>query len=325
MVTSCVPEPTLTSAIIAAMILLTGGTGFIGSHLIEKLVSVNIFPRLLLRPKKETPQLIPGKSFDITVSSLGDLGGLRSAMRNVEIIIHLASSEQNWPDVDLEETDTGGLQNLLIAAKEAGVNKILFLSRIGMDKNSSYPVLRTKAICEAMIKSSGLAFTIIRLGDVYGQGDHFTRLIASSLRFAPGFLPLPDNGKTVLQPLWVEDLLSIITLLLEIDDFDGKTLEIGGGEYLEFATICKIIMEIIHRKKVLLPVPSAYLRILNLWFRPFKGSFPLPTIWLDLLAMDRICPLDSMSRNFNILPVRFATHLNHLRETSKAKKPYGGS
>jgi len=316
-----VPERVCISAIIAAMILLTGGTGFIGSHLVEKLVSVNNFPRLLLRPKKETPHLILGKSFDITVSSLGDLGGLRAAMRNVDSIIHLATAEQNWPDIDLEEADAGGMQNLLVAAKEAGVRKILFLSRIGMDKNSSYPVLRTKATCEDLIKTSGLAYTIIRLGDVYGRRDHFTRLITASLRYAPGILPLPDGGKTVLQPLWVEDLLSIIKLLVEKDAFDGKTFEIGGGEYLEFASICKIIMEFIHRRKVLVPVPSAYLRILNLWVKPHRGAFPLPTIWLDLLAMDRICPLDSLPRNFDILPVRFATHLGHLEEMSKAKKP----
>ncbi len=312
------PKLKTISAIIPRMILITGATGFIGSHLVKKLVSVNNLPRLLLRPRKQTPNLISGIAFDITVSALNDLGGLRSAMRNVDTIIHLASDEQNWPVVDLEETDAGGLQNLILAAKEAGVGRILFLSRIALDRNSSYPVLRTKALCEDLIKESGLDYTIIRLGDVYGQGDHFTCLIANALRFAPGVLPIPDGGKTILQPIWIEDLLSIMMLLIEKGLFDKRIYEIGGGEYLDFLSICRITMRIIERRKFLLPVPSAYLRIFNLWIKSYKKSVPLPTIWLDLLAVNRICALDSLSRNFNILPVRFSTHLDHLQEMSNA-------
>jgi uncharacterized protein YbjT (DUF2867 family) len=306
------------SAIIPAMVLVTGGTGFIGSHLVEKLVSINRPPRLLLRPQKRTPKLIAGTAFDITVSGLHDLAGVRAAMRNVHSIIHLASEEQQWPEVDAEEMDVSGLQNLLLAAKEAGVGHILFLSRNGLDKNSSYPILRTKAACEKLIDESGLDYVIIRLGDVYGQNDHFTHTIASAMRYTPVVFPVPDGGKTILQPIWIEDLISILMLLLERDNFGKRIVEVGGGEYLEFQAICRMIMQKINKRKILIPVPSAYLRIFNLWIKPYRRSFPLPTLWLDLLAVDRICGLDSLPRNFEILPVRFFTHLDHLHARSNA-------
>ena len=299
------------SAIIRFMILVTGATGFLGTAVVERLLNINNPTRLLIRPKKESPNLIHGIPLDISVAALDDPRGLRAAMKNVKTIFHFATAEQEWPEVDLEEVDVNGTENIILSAREAGVKKILFFSRVGADKNSSYPVLRSKSLCEELIIQSGLSYTIIRLTDIYGKNDHFTNTIASSLKYSPGFYPLPGGGKTLLQPLWLEDILAIITLIMEKDFFDNRVIEIGGGEYFNFSTIVKLISEKINKKRIFLSISSAYLRILNLWVKPYKKSFPLATLWLDLLAVNRICSLDSMSRSFNMLPVRFSTHLDH--------------
>lgn len=294
------------------MILITGPTGFIGSTVIKKLITINHPIRLLLRPKKDSPDLVFGIPLDIAVSPLDDIRGLRAAMKNIEMIFHFASAEQEWPEKDLETIDVTGIENLIFAALEAGVKKILYFSRVGADKNSSFPVMRTKSLCETRIIHSGMDFTILRLTDVFGVNDNFTNTIAKSIRYAPGFYPLPGGGKTLLQPLWIEDLLSIILLIMEKDIFHNQIYEIGGGEFLTFSSITKIIMEKIHKKKQLVPVSSAYLRIINLWIKPYQQAFPLSTLWLDLLAINRICSLDSITRHFDLLPVRFPVHLDHI-------------
>lgn len=301
----------LASAIIGRMLLVTGGTGFIGSRFTEKLLRSRQDIRLLLRPQKSTPSLPQGIALDIAVSGLDDERGLRAAMKDVDTIFHFASAENQAGDADLEGVDVKGTENLIFSAKAANVKKIFFLSRIGVDKSSTYPVIRAKAFAEDLIRRSGIPFCILRLTDVYGENDHFTVDIANALRNAPGIMPIPA-GNTIIQPLWIEDLVSSMILILEEWNFKDRVYEIGGGEFLPLTQILEIIGEEVGRRKWLVPVAPAYLRIFNLWIKQFKGVFPLPTRWLDLLAMDRTCPLDSLPRTFGILPARFSKHIDYL-------------
>ncbi|MCJ7519791.1 MAG: NAD-dependent epimerase/dehydratase family protein [Anaerolineaceae bacterium] len=294
------------------MILVTGGTGFIGSRVVEQLIQSREEIRILLRPHRKTPNLPRKMALDIAVSSMEDERGLRAALRNVDTVFHFATAEHQGQDADLESVDVRGTQSLLNAAREAEVKRILFLGRVGADKSSSYPVLRAKALAEDEVRKSGIPFCILKLTDVFGANDHFTLEIASAIRHAPLVLPYPGGGKAIVQPLWIEDLLSVMMLIQEIKRFNNGVYEIGGGEFFEFTRIARTVMQLINKKKLLFQVSPAYLRIINLWFKSYKGSFPLSTRWLDLLAIDRTCPLDSLPRNFSILPGRFQSHLEYL-------------
>jgi len=294
------------------MILVTGGTGFIGSRVVEQLIQSREEIRILLRPQRKTPNLPRKMALDIAVSSMEDERGLRAALRNVDTVFHFATAEHQGQDADLESVDVRGTQSLLNAAREAEVKRILFLGRVGADKSSSYPVLRAKALAEDEVRKSGIPFCILKLTDVFGANDHFTLEIASAIRHAPLVLPYPGGGKAIVQPLWIEDLLSVMMLIQEIKRFNNGVYEIGGGEFFEFTRIARTVMQLINKKKLLFQVSPAYLRIINLWFKSYKGSFPLSTRWLDLLAIDRTCPLDSLPRNFSILPGRFQSHLEYL-------------
>lgn len=296
------------------MILVTGGTGFIGSRVVEQLIQSREEIRILLRPQRKTPNLPRKMALDIAVSSMEDERGLRAALRNVDTVFHFATAEHQGQDADLESVDVRGTQSLLNAAREAEVKRILFLGRVGADKSSSYPVLRAKALAEDEVRKSGIPFCILKLTDVFGANDHFTLEIASAIRHAPLVLPYPGGGKAIVQPLWIEDLLSVMMLIQEIKRFNNGVYEIGGGEFFEFTRIARTVMQLINKKKLLFQVSPAYLRIINLWFKSYKGSFPLSTRWLDLLAIDRTCPLDSLPRNFSILPGRFQSHLEYLAQ-----------
>ncbi len=298
------------------MILVTGGTGFIGSRVVEKLIQSREPIRILLRPNRKSPNLPRKISLDIAVCNLDDERGLRAALKNVDTILHFATAEHQGQEADLNRVDVLGTQSLISAAREINVKRILFLGRVGADKSSSYPVLRSKALADDEIRKSGIPYCILRLTDVFGPNDHFTTEVASAIRQAPFILPYPGGGKAIVQPLWIEDLLSVIMLILDTQRFNNSVFDIGGGEFFEFVDIAKKVMQTINKKKLLLQLSPAYLRIINLWFKSYRGSFPLSTRWLDLLAMDRTCPLDSLSRNFSILPGRFQNHLEFLRQYS---------
>jgi nucleoside-diphosphate-sugar epimerase len=300
------------SAIIACMILVTGGTGFIGSRVILRLVQSRFPLKVLLRPKKESTSLPFNLALNAAVSSLNDRRSLRAVLSGVDTVLHFASAENHAPHPDLEDVDVKGTETLLKASIDADVRKIIFLSRNGADKNSTYPILKAKALAEDEIKNSGLDFAILRLTDVFGDNDHFSNQLANYIHASPGIVPLPEGGEMILQPLWIEDLISSIFLILEDNLFQNSINSIGGGEFLEFRAIIKIIMNKIGKRKIPISISPAYLRLFNLWFDQSKKGFPLSSTWLDLLAVDRTCGLDSLPRTFKLIPARFSHHLDHL-------------
>jgi len=84
----------------------------------------------------------------------------------------------------------------------------------------------------------------------------------------------------------------------------------GGGEYFDLRTTLRMIMQAQEKRRVLMPIAPAYLRLYNLWFRQSRGGFPLSTKWLDLLAVNRTCALDSLPRIFDLLPGRLNQYLD---------------
>jgi NADH dehydrogenase len=292
------------------MILITGGTGFIGSRIIMRLVQANMPFKVLLRPKKEMAKLPLDLPMDVVVSSLTDRRSLRSVLSGVSTILHFASAENGKPVPDFEAVEVDGTDILMKAAKDAGVQRVLFLSRIGADVNSVYPIFRAKALAEKTIQTSGLDYQILRLSDVFGEGDHFIHELGRFVKAAPGIIPIPEKGDAILQPLWVEDLISSIFILIQKDIFQDKIIPLGGGEFFDFSAIVRMVMRSSGKRRVIVPVAPAYLRLFNLWFQQSKKGFPLSNKWLDLLAINRTCALDSLPRAFDLLPGRLQTYLN---------------
>jgi len=253
-----------------------------------------------------------GVAFDIAISGLDDQRGLQAAMRNIDTVIHLASVE-NHPDyIGFDQVDIQGTNNLVSAAKYAGVKHIVYLSRIGADKNSSYPIFRAKALAEQMISNCGINYTIMRMTDVFGKGDNFTEKIANAINSSFLLFPLPAGDHIVLQPLWVEDLISSIMLTLGNFKYMDQILEIGGGEFFSLTKVVHLIQQKLQKRRMLLQISPAYLRIINLWIPKSRDRFAYSEKWLDLLAIDRTCSLDSLPKKFGIMPARFEKQLGYL-------------
>jgi uncharacterized protein YbjT (DUF2867 family) len=293
------------------VILVTGGTGFIGQHLVRQLVLQGYEVRILLRPSPESPNLPTGLPVQVAVSSLNDRRGLRAAFKGIDTVIHLAGTETLGIRSNLEGVDIEGTKTLTITAKEAGIDRIMFLSHLGADKASAFPVLKAKAIAESLITHSGVNSTIFRSAVVFGPNDHFTNLFARIIRISPLALLIPGNGSTLLQPLWVLDLVACMVMALEDPASINKTYLVGGSETIPFLEILGLIMDKIKISRRTIPIPPGYLRLLSVWLEQSR-RFPISAYWIDYLAADRICPLDSLPRNFNLIPTRFRQSLSYI-------------
>jgi NADH dehydrogenase len=294
-------------------VLVTGATGFIGRAVVAKLTQAGHDVRILLRPSHASPRLPRNIPVEVGLSSLTDARGVRAALLDVEAVIHLASGEGHGSRADLTESDAEATRMLTEAAGEGGVRRLLFLSHLGADRASAYPVLQAKALAEDAIRRGRVPYTILRSSAVYGPEDRFTTALAMTLALSPGLFFLPSGGTTLLQPLWIGDLATALVWALEEDGLVGRTYEAGGPEYLTLREIVQLVMGAARIRRLLAEARPWALRV---FFR--LGEFVLPRppftpFWIDYLAIGRTASLDTLPRSFGLQPSRMQDNLGYLR------------
>ena len=295
------------------VILVTGGTGFIGRSLIRQLTEAGYPVRLLIRPSPRSPNLPRGVPVEVALTTLNDERGLRAAMAGVDTVYHLAGVERRGAYADLMAVDIQGTQAVVNAAKDAGVGRFFFLSHLGADRASAYPVFKAKAIAEEFVRRGGVDYTILRTALVFGPNDGFTTGLAQLLQALPFFFLVPGEGDTLLQPLWVEDLATALLWALDDEATRNQVYSLGGPEYLTFNDVVYLVMEKLrlHRTPVYLKPP--YLRGITVLLETLFPSLPVSVYWLDYLAANRTCSLDTLPRFFNLMPARMSHRLDYLR------------
>jgi uncharacterized protein YbjT (DUF2867 family) len=297
------------------MILVTGGTGFVGRALLRQLVNSGYPVRTLIRPSSQTPNLPRGVPVEVAVASLNDERGLRAAMRGVDVIFHLAGAEHLGARGNLLATDIKGTETLARAAADMRIKRFTYVSHLTADRASAFPVFKAKGIAEEHIRRSGVPYTIFRSAILYGPEDHITGGLARLISLAPFFFT-PSHSETLLQPLWVEDLITCMLWSLNDDATLNQTFEVGGGEYFSFKQTIQEIMTALGKRRILLPMSLPYLRGMTVYFEQLFPRFPSSIFWLDYVAVNRTCTVDSIPRLFGFLPARFSYRLEHLKSVN---------
>ena len=123
---------------------------------------------------------------------------------------------------------------------------------------------------------------------------------------------MPGDGSNLLQPIWIEDLVTCILLASADENKVNRVIPMGGIEHIPYLEIVKLVMKQtgISRKPV--GVTPEFLRGLSLWIAQVYPKFPVSIFWLDYLAVDRITTLDSVPREFGLIPTRLKNQIDYL-------------
>ncbi|MBN1285206.1 MAG: NAD(P)H-binding protein [Anaerolineae bacterium] len=287
------------------MILVTGATGFVGRHLIDALAARGAPVRALIRPRRGRGPAAWGESVSQIAGTLENTEVLHQAMQGVHTIIHLASAPPWAGPNHLREVDMDGTRSLVTIARSVRIGRFITLSHIGADRASAYTLMRVKGETEEIVRRSGLAYTILRCGMVFGPDDRTINAIAMQLKANPFVLLMPAGGESLVHPLWIDDLVNALLNCLENPDTVDQTLEIGGPEYLTFNQMVRTIMRVTKTPRALVPIQPYWLRQAAWVFRQILPRPIFTSQWYDRIAESRTADLNSMSDRFGIHPQRF--------------------
>jgi len=276
------------------MILVTGATGFIGQSLVHALASQD-------RPVKPY------------TGRLNDAPALPADLAGVESIIHLAGAESHGRVRLLKRVDIEGTERLLAEAGQAGVKRIIVISRLKADPNSVYPLLRAKGQVERRVRQSDLPYTIVRSSTLFGRRDRFLNVIASMAAWSWPFVGLPGGGHVAMQPLWVEDLVRCLVACLDRPDLSGKTVELVGEERLRYDELVRLVLLSAGLNRRALAPPVKIVRplsslVFGFWRRP-----PVTRFFMDRFTIPEVAPVDAVYQTFGFRPGLLSQHIAYLR------------
>jgi len=209
-------------------VFLTGGSGFIGSRLLQALVrrgdSVVVLDRSGATRKGDG---LPPPSRVVA----GDLlapESYRDALATVDVVVHLAASTGRASSDEHWRANALGTEALLRECRVAGVQRFLFVSSIAVTfpDLSGYPYAQAKARAEESVRASGIPYAVVRPTMVLGPGSPILAAL-SKLALLP-LIPVFGNGRTPVQPVFVDDLVGSILTVLDRDLFANQTFEVGG-------------------------------------------------------------------------------------------------
>jgi len=290
------------------MILVTGGTGFVGSHLIRRLRSKDIPVRAIARTTAKA-QWLKDLGVDVVAGDVSDRASLEHAAAGCERVVHLIGIIQEAKGITFQGVHVEGTRNVLEAAKRSGVRHIFFQSALGTRPGAKSVYHKTKWEAEELVRTSAVSFTILRPSLIYGSGDQFTIRLSEMIKLSP-VLPVVGSGKSKIQPLYIDDAVTCIEKTITSDSFLNEMYEIGGPEQLTYEEVTVAIAGALGVSRPTIHMPLFFMKSAARVLETVLPTPPFTTDQLIMLQEDNVCGMRDIRDAFGVEPITFREGLS---------------
>ncbi len=284
------------------MILVTGGTGFVGSEIVRALRERDLPVRALVRrPEARSATTVAAWGAELAQGDMGDAESLRRAVEGAEVVVHLVAIRQG-SDEEFRRVMELGTRNLVGAAKEAAVRRFVLMSALGTSEESKdlVPYYHAKWEMEQTVQSSGIEHVVFRPSFVFsGEGGilpTFTKLA----RVAP-VTPIIGSGRQRIQPIWIDDVAAYFAAGVDKPEAANRTFELGGPDAVSWNEFWQRLKHQLGQRRPSVHVPMGLMRLNAMVTERLPGNVPLTRDLLKMLEHgDNVVSNDDAIRTFGL-------------------------
>ena len=282
------------------MILVNGGTGFVGSRIVHALRAENREVRCLVRHPERAGQL-RAWGCELVPGDMTDADSLRRAVEGCAAVVHLVAIIQGKPE-EFDRVMTQGTAELVAAAEQAGVGRFVLMSALGTSEATREltPYYRAKWAMEQTVEGSSLAHTIFRPSFVFGRDGGVLPTFVRLVRYSP-VTPIVGSGTQRIQPIWVDDVAAHYAKSIDLPEAAGRTFEIGGPDVVTWDELYSRIASVLGKRRARIHLPYSLMRVNAAVLETLPGPTPITRDQVTMLqAGDNVITNDDAQRTFDL-------------------------
>ena len=306
------------------LVAITGGTGFVGRHIIERLLRREHELRVLAREPSKHGWLRDRGGVELVQGDLHDQDALRSLVRGAGALVHLAGVIVEIGQQTFERVHAHGTRNAVNAAREASVTRFVQMSALGARPDRSATAYhRTKAAGEEAVRASGIPHAIMRPSIIAAPGNAALRMMVDMLRFSP-VIPVIGNGRYQLQPVTADDVAEAFALAVERPDIAG-TFDIAGPEALTYHQVLDALERALGVQRRRITVPVSVVRFAAFAGMAIPNLNPITPDQLQMLLEGSTTVNNALPTVFGVPPAPFAAAAREICRPYAARQVPAGT
>jgi len=223
-------------------IAITGGAGFLGRHLAERFDAADV-----VAVSRRT-------GVDIV-----DVEALAELFDGCEVVAHCAGINREIGKQTYQKVHIEGTRAVVEAAQRAGVKRIVMLSFLRARPDCGSPYHESKWAAEELVRNSGLDYTILKAGMIYGLGDHLVDHVSHSVQTIPLFATVGFHEKSI-RPIPVGEIVNVLIASIE-GKLSNATVAVTGAEELMLSEVVRRVAKLVGRRVAVVPAPVWLIRI----------------------------------------------------------------